>query len=167
MKTLVLRPGAGNAVISTPRNRIKNRRWWIIPLLLTTVPAGYFLLQNSQVGAQVSNASQSEASLTDLIAAEKLNPEEYITGQVKMRRNFINEIIVEGSLRNIARYTGYKDPVLHVDFLSKTGTILFTEDYKIKGTLHPNDHTDYKFRNPPLDGVERIAGKILIVELEK
>ena len=78
-----------------------------------------------------------------------------------MRRNFINEVIIEGELRNIARYVAYRDLVLRVDYLSKSGTVLFTRDYPFCERMAPNGFTKYRFKSLPSQDVDRISAKIL------
>ena len=103
----------------------------------------------------------STRSVAETAAAEKQFPEEYVTGQIKMRRNFIDEIIVEGSVRNIATSTVYKDVVLRVNYLSKSGAVLYTKDYPICETLEPNVPAKFKFKNPSSQQVDRVSAKIL------
>ena len=136
------------------------KSWFIIPLGILLCFAGYIFYQTNKPGHIVLSMSSSGQSI-DLSATEKQNPEEYVTGQIKMRRNFIDEVIVEGELRNIAKLISYKDVVLRVDFLSKAGTVLFTKDYTVCETLIPNGFAKYKFKNPPSQEVDRISGKIL------
>jgi hypothetical protein len=167
MKALILRPWTGNRMLNRSATKSKDRRWLIIPFMLTAIPVCYLVFKNSQPHGQAQISPQSGPPSTEIEAAEKSNPGDFITGQVKMRRNFLNEIVVEGSLRNIARYTNYKDAVLRVDFLSKAGTVLYSNDYKVQGVLRPNGSQDYKFKNPASTEVERISGKILEAEVEK
>lgn len=163
MKTWVLRPADGNAGSSSFDPRIQIRRWWVVSSLLVVGVTGFFIYQNRS-GTQVLSARTTRPSVEESALAEKQFPIEHVTGQIKMRRNFIDEIVVEGSLRNIAKSTVYKDVVLRIDYLSKSGATLFTKDYCVCEMLTPNVPAEFKFKNPSTKDVDRVSAKILKAE---
>ena len=164
MKTWTLRPGNGNAGPTLQDPKAYTSRWWILPTILVSGLAGYFIFRENQP-VSVKTQIASYRSPVSTIESERKSPEDFVTGHVKMRRNFFNEIIIEGSLRNIATGTRYKDAVLRVEFLSKPGEVLLTKDYQVDGTLSPNAALAYKFKNQPLPEVDRIRGRILKADL--
>jgi hypothetical protein len=50
---------------------------------------------------------------------------------------------------------------LRVDFLSKSGIVLFSKDYPVPETLKPNVPAKFKFKNPSSKDVDRVSGKIV------
>lgn len=82
----------------------------------------------------------------ELRAQEQSTPAEYLKTEGTYRRNFINQLVLEGDIANTASLATFKDPVLAVTWYSKTGTELGTKEYPIYELVQAKGTTHYKLK---------------------
>jgi hypothetical protein len=120
----------------------------IISIILIT---GFIVYNSSQSSANKINdllgreKSPYELRL-DLEQRERMNPTEYLVDKTTMRWNLRGEAIIEGSVMNNASVASFKDIVLEVSYLSKTGSIISTEHFTIYEVAGPGKWASFKFK---------------------
>lgn len=91
----------------------------------------------------------------ELLALEKSSPATYITiKQPSWRASFSGQIVLAGEIKNKATLATFKDVVLKVTFLSKTGAALRTNQYTIYEFVGPSKAIPYKLK---VNGARDIA----------
>ena len=102
------------------------------------------------VNAVATQPSMSHAikastdSRNDAGQKEMVNPAAYIKGDVKWRKNLVGSIILEGTLRNTATQTSFKDPVILVNWLSKSNESLGSNQFPINKLLPAGETVAFK-----------------------
>ncbi len=82
----------------------------------------------------------------ELIRKEMESPQQYLIPTVKMHQNFWDEQVIEGSIMNNASGAVFKDIVIRVSFLSKTGTALGAKNFTIYEIARPGKWVSFKFK---------------------
>jgi hypothetical protein len=90
-------------------------------------------------------AKTSEEIKAELLISEQQNPTKYITGTYKNWPNLWGERVIELKFTNSATLAGFKDVVVKITFLSKTGTDLGSKDF-----------TWFEYFNPGQTQIHRI-----------
>jgi hypothetical protein len=78
----------------------------------------------------------------ELLAQEQRAPEQYLQVSGTHRRNFLNQLVLEGDIANTATRATYKDPLLLVTWFSEAGIELGTKQYPLyelvraQGSMH-------------------------------
>lgn len=139
---------AGNhSYFASPAKPPKSRKrlLWISLLLILSLVT-YIIYANNQTTyvSPFSTQKSAEELKIDLAQTEKQNPTNYISGRARSRQNLINQTVLEGTLTNSATLAAFKDIVLQVDFLSKTNSIITTQNITIYEQINPGQTTTFK-----------------------
>lgn len=97
----------------------------------------------------------------ELAQRERTNPSQYLVPTVKVRENLIGETIVEGSVMNNASIAVFKDIVLEVTYLSKTGTDLGSKSFVIYEVAAPGKWASFKFRTYSPDETKGYSARVI------
>jgi hypothetical protein len=81
--------------------------------------------------ASVERPKTAAELRAELLDQEQRAPEEYLGVDGTYRRNFINQLVLEGDIASAATLATYKDPVLSVTWYSKTQTEIGTQQYPV------------------------------------
>ncbi|HEX2900429.1 MAG TPA: hypothetical protein VHS96_11980 [Bacteroidia bacterium] len=77
--------------------------------------------ENSQRGQGTVDHTRTEAEIKeDLKTREKSNPQKYLSFDGTYRRNFFEEMVIEGSISSSATIARFKDAVIEITGFSKT-----------------------------------------------
>ncbi|RSK47472.1 hypothetical protein [Hymenobacter rigui] len=92
---------------------------------------------------ELQDRPKSAAELrAELLALEQSAPSDYLEVRGAHRRNLINQLVLEGDISNRATLARFKDPVVMVEWYSKTNTLLANKSYPVyellpaQGTVH-------------------------------
>lgn len=121
-----------------------------------------FLLSNCNSGSSNSYDSavtyqEAKMSLED---QEKQSPTQFLTTDGTYRSNLIGEWVLEGTVTNTATVAKYKDVVLIVEFLSKTGTLLGTENHAIYEFFPAGKTKRFKIKTAGYQGTSKVNWSI-------
>ncbi|MBJ6141796.1 hypothetical protein [Hymenobacter sp. BT559] len=136
-------------------------------LLFTCCLAVLSLIQScSQGEAYSSHASYTtpleqpktaEELRAELLAQEQSDPATYLGVAGTSRRNFINQLVLEGDIANAATLANFKDPVLSVTWYSKTQTELGIKEYPIYELVRAQGTTHFKLKTEEPSYVATVA----------
>lgn len=87
---------------------------------------------------------------------EKANPLNYLNVTGSYRKNFIGQWVVEGTINNKASVATYKDVVIDIVYLSKTGTEVGRIQRTIFEFIKPNGAFDFKFKTDGFSGTDHV-----------
>ncbi|WP_162910733.1 hypothetical protein [Hymenobacter oligotrophus] len=114
-----------------------------LPLLVhlsgCTQADSYSSVANVELPERPKTAAELRA---ELLAQEQSTPSDYLEASGTYRRNLINELVLEGDISNRATLAQFKDPVVTVEWYSKTNTLLANKSYSVyellpaQGTVH-------------------------------
>jgi hypothetical protein len=138
-----------------------------LPLFLCSLT----LLTLTQSCTQIEASTNSGSSYTapveqpktaaelraELLAQEQSAPATYLAASGTYRRNFINQLVLEGDIANVATLANFKDPVLSVTWYSKTGTQVGTKEYPIYELVQAQGTTHYKLKTDAPGYVATVA----------
>lgn len=99
----------------------------------------------------------AEELRAELLAQEQNAPTEYLKTEGTYRRNFINQLVLEGDIANTATLANFKDPVLTVTWYSKTGTEVGAKEYPIYEVVQAQGTTHYKLKTDAPSFVATVA----------
>lgn len=126
-------------------NKSRRRLVWIsIVLVLSLVTYVIYANNQSTYVSPFSTQKSAEELKVDLAQTEKQNPTNYITGRTSHHQNLVNQTVLEGTLSNSATLAAFKDVVLQVDFLSKTNTIITTQNITVYESINPGQTIIFK-----------------------
>jgi len=77
---------------------------------------------------------------------ESFNPARYLSTTVKTRKNVIGQAVIGGYITNISSSMVFKDIVLDVSYLSKTGAVITTQRFVVYEILKPGQKANFKFK---------------------
>lgn len=121
--------------------RVKKLRWigalFVIVLIISLV-----IYQNSESNSNNSSygppstytpprIKTPEELKAELLESERLNAGKYIKGRFSNRENFIGQRVIELTFINNATLASFKDALLRITFLSKTGSELGYQHFTI------------------------------------
>jgi hypothetical protein len=141
---------------NTATTSASGRAFGIVLLLLIFLFGGFLLVaNNSGQGNSLFNESlykqlaspKTAAELrAELLEKEQSSPSEYLDASGKYWRNWIDQLVVEGTITNNASIAAFKDPVISVEWYSKTGTLIGEESYRLYEYVKPGREVHYKFK---------------------
>ncbi|MVN78110.1 hypothetical protein GO988_17410 [Hymenobacter sp. HMF4947] len=103
----------------------------------------------------------AEELRAELLVSEQRAPEEYLRTAGTYRRNFIDQLVLEGDIANTASLATFKDPVLTVRWYSKTKTEIDTKQYQIYELVRAHHTTHFKLKTDAPDCVESVSMGVL------
>jgi hypothetical protein len=141
-------------------------------LILAYVLGSLFTLQScSQAQSHGSDSYTEEAPVerpktaaelrAELLEREQDAPETYLKTTGVYRRNFIDQLVLEGDIANTATLANFKDPVLTVQWFSKTHTRIDTKHYQIYELVPAKGSTHFKIKTEAPEYVESAAFGVL------
>ncbi len=83
---------------------------------------------------------------TVLLQKEKQNPKLYLNNNSDWRKKLIGGTVLEGTLINRAKITGFKDIVLEVQWLSKTNEVIETKPFTVHDFVGAGKTIKYKLK---------------------
>ena len=93
----------------------------------------------------------------ELLVREQSTPSQYLKDNGTWRKNLIGATVLEGTISNSATLANFKDIVLKVGWLSKTNTVIKTEEYIIYENVGAGQSIPYKIKvdaPPATNGVQ-------------
>jgi hypothetical protein len=103
----------------------------------------------------------AEELRAELLAQEQRAPEEYLKTTGVYRRNLIDQLVLEGDIANTATLANFKDPVLTVQWFSKTHTQIDTKQYQIYELIPAQGSTHFKLKTEAPSDVKSAAFGVL------
>ncbi|HEX8327282.1 MAG TPA: hypothetical protein VF629_07060 [Hymenobacter sp.] len=108
----------------------------------------------------VERPKTAEELRAELLERERTSPEEYLTVEGTYRRNFINQLVLEGDITNQATMAKFKDPVLTVTWYSATDTELETKSYSVFEYVRPHGSAHFKLKTEAPSYVAKVGMSI-------
>lgn len=105
----------------------------------------------------VEQPKTAEELRAELLVQEENAPDEYLKVKGFSRRNFINQLVLEGSISNTATLASFKDPVLSVTWYSKTNTELETKEYRVFELIRAHRSKEFKLKTQAPDYVSTVS----------
>jgi hypothetical protein len=78
---------------------------------------------------------------------EKMAPLTFLSVEGKLWENLIGQTVIEGDITSSATVAQFKDVVLKVNFYTKTGTFLGSEDFVIYEFVNPGQSVHFKIKS--------------------
>lgn len=82
----------------------------------------------------------------ELKGIESTNPSKYLMVDAGWRKNWIGEIVLEGTIRNTATLANFKDVILDVTWISKTQTEMGSDRYPVYEFVNAGQSTRFKLK---------------------
>jgi hypothetical protein len=108
-----------------------------------------------------SSLKTAEELRAELLVREQNASEEYLKTTGTYRRNFIDQLVLEGDIANTAGLASFKDPVLTVKWYSKANTQIDTKQYQIYELVRAQHTTHFKLKTSAPDYVESVSMGVL------
>jgi hypothetical protein len=109
----------------------------------------------------VEQPKTAEELRVELLQREQNAPEEYLKTTGIYRRNFIDQLVLEGEIANSASVANFKDPVLTVNWYSKTHTKLDTKQYRIFELIQAHHSIPFKLKTEAPSYVASVSMEVL------
>jgi len=97
----------------------------------------------------ISQAAKTPSLKKDERQVELDNPAAYIKSEINWRKNLVGTIVLEGTLRSVATFATFKDPVLLVTWLSKSNENLGSNQYTVDKQLKAGETVSFKLKVSP------------------
>jgi hypothetical protein len=91
---------------------------------------------------------------------EKMAPLTFLSVDGKLWENLIGQTVIEGDISSSATVAKFKDAVLKVNFYTKTGTFLGSEDFVVYEFVNPGQSVHFKIKSFGPEASEKIDIKI-------
>jgi hypothetical protein len=91
---------------------------------------------------------------------EKMAPLTFLSVDGKLWENLIGQTVIEGDISSSATVAKFKDVVLKVNFYTKTGTFLGSEDFVVYEFVNPGQSVHFKIKSFGPEASEKIDVKI-------
>ncbi|MGB8192625.1 MAG: hypothetical protein WCF67_11935 [Chitinophagaceae bacterium] len=92
---------------------------------------------------------------------EVFNPTKYLSKTIKTHRNIVGQTVIEGSIVNTSSTMVFKDMVLDVSYLSKTGAIISTQRLVVYEVIRPGKKIPFKFKTKPPMGTKSSSAELV------
>lgn len=117
---------------------------------------------------EASAAPKTAAEMrAELLAEEQSSPGEYLKVTGTYRRNLIDQLVLEGDIQNTATLATFKDPILVVDWISKTNTVIDSKQYRVYELIRHGHSAHFKLKtNAPEEVVTVSMGSNDAVSVE-
>jgi hypothetical protein len=126
--------------------------------LLALATASQSCSQASSHGSYAAEQPKTAEELrAELLVQEQRSPEEHLQVKGISRRNFIDQLVLEGTVKNTATLASFKDPVLTVVWYSKTKTELDTKQYQIFELVRAQRSIPFKLKTDAPGYVATVA----------
>jgi hypothetical protein len=91
---------------------------------------------------------------------EKMAPLTFLSVEGKLWENLIGQTVIEGDITSSATVAQFKDVVLKVNFYTKTGTFLGSEDFVVYEFVNPGQSVHFKIKSFGPEAAEKIDVQI-------
>jgi hypothetical protein len=98
---------------------------------------------------------------------EAFNPAKYLTSSIKTRKNVVGQAVIGGYITNISSSMVFKDIVLDVSYLSKTGAIITTQRFVVYEIIQPGKKANFKFKTKQPTGTKTYSVELTNAVLVK
>lgn len=115
----------------------------------------------SSYTSPVEQPKTAEELRAELLVQEQRAPEEYLKTTGVYRRNLLDQLVLEGDIANTATLANFKDPVLTVQWFSKTHTKIDTRQYQIYELIPAQGSTHFKLKTEAPSEVESASFGVL------
>ena len=134
-------------------------KWLSYPFMFLCLLSFGFACNNSDSG-NYENNKQS------LLKTENQNPLKFLTSQIESKINLLGDVVLDGKISNAATLAIYKDIKIHVDYMSKTNTVLGSDEQTIMEFIKPGESIDIKLKFPGYKGTKSVNFKIISASAE-
>lgn len=93
--------------------------------------------------------------------AETFNPAKYLVKTIKTRKNIVGKTIIEGTVTNKTPNMIFKDIVIDVAYLSKTGTTISTQRFVVYEVAKPGKKVPFKFKARSPEGTKTFSTELV------
>lgn len=100
--------------------------------------------------------SDYENQKENLLQIEQNDPLHFLDAQLESKINLLGAVILDGTISNKATLATYKDVVIHVDFISKTNTILGNDEQTVSEFFKPGSATEIKVKFAGYKGTKTV-----------
>lgn len=92
---------------------------------------------------------------------EVFNPAKYLTSTIKTRKNVVGQAVIGGYITNISSNMVFKDIVLDVSYLSKTGAVISTQRFVVYEIIQPGKKANFKFKTRQPAGTKTYSTELI------
>jgi hypothetical protein len=93
----------------------------------------------------------------ELLGEEQSSPGDYLKVTGTYRRNLIDQLVLEGDIKNTASLATFKDPILIVDWISKTNTVIDTKQYRVYELVRHGHSVHFKLKTDAPEEVVTVS----------
>ncbi|MEO6328550.1 MAG: hypothetical protein ABIO55_06450 [Ginsengibacter sp.] len=129
--------------------------------VLLILPAIIFSCNSNNSKNVTTEKENYELTKKNLKQKETNHPEVFITVTGGNKHNLIGQTVVKGNIANKASVAVYKDVNIQLDFYSKTGALLETDNEIVYETLQPGQAKNFKTKYFAPKGSDSVALKVL------
>ena len=108
-----------------------------------------------------------EKSKKSVEEIERETPLKFLSFTSRDKHNLIGQTVIKGKIQSKATVVTYKDVVLALDFISKTGTVLRSEEKVVDEFVKPGDETEFKIKTVAPKGADDLRIKIKTASVSK
>jgi len=130
-------------------------------LLLLILPVIIFSCNSNDSKNITTEKENYELTKKNLKDKEIKHPEIFLSVTGGDKHNLIGQTVVKGSITNKASVAVYKDVDVQLDFYSKTGALLETDNETIYETIHPGTSKKFKTKYFAPKGSDSVALRVL------
>ncbi|MBA2249598.1 MAG: hypothetical protein H0W12_05350 [Chitinophagaceae bacterium] len=120
---------------------------------------------DSKTGAPVKNSY--ELTKEDLLNKEKKTPQDFLKVTGSDKRNLLGQTVVRGIVTNKASVCSYKDINVKMDFYSKTGTLLETDNETVYEVFSPGTSKNFKTKYFAPKGTDSVALQVITAKIQE
>lgn len=112
----------------------------------------FFLISTLVLLAGCNNSNNSpnrktyEQKVQDVELQEKRNPTQFLQIRGTYKKNLLGETVLEGDIISTATKAKYKDIKIRAQFISKTESVISTNDYIIYDEVGPRETKSFKLK---------------------
>lgn len=108
-----------------------------------------------------SEAQTYEDTKKSLSNQEAESPTSFLSVTGTYRKNLIGKTVIEGTVRNSASTTTFKDISVKVNFISQTGTVIGSDNYVIYEYVSPSNSVNFKLKIDAPQSTESVSIDLL------
>ncbi len=157
---------------------MNQRKLFIALGLLVLLVGAYFLFFYGKSGG-AGNADDAEGASTDTMDAvdrdmkarqeavrqERMSPASFVEVVIDPKKNLFGESVIEGTLRNKAGSTAYKNVELMIYWHDEAGVTLDSAAEKVFESLDPGETIDFRTKRRGPRKSKSIVVKVAVAEI--
>lgn len=145
--------------------RNSNLLWFFFLLAIVLVGGSLQLFGGMGYSAEVNELNNEDIYTEKHMKASEVefsDPSKFLTVESNHTKIENGRAFKMNSLiKNTAKYTSYKNPILEVTYYSKTNSILTAERYTVFEDFNPGDEKNFEFTINNYEGVEALNWNIV------